>query len=55
LYFTKVLTLGAFFQSVKALDKIIQSLSVIIDNRNRLTQYETARMRLIEVLNDKSK
>lgn len=50
LYFTKVLTLGAFFQSVKALDKIIHSLSVIIDNRNNITIYLTSKKRLEELL-----
>lgn len=50
LYFAKVLTLGAFFQSVKALDKIIQSLSVIIDNRNKITMYLTSKKRLEELL-----
>lgn len=50
LYFAKVLTLGSFFQSVKALDKIIQSLSVIIDNRNKITMYLTSKKRLEELL-----
>jgi ABC-type uncharacterized transport system fused permease/ATPase subunit len=53
LYFSKVLTLGAFFQSVKALDKIIQSLSVIIDNRNKITMYLTAKQRLESISNQK--
>ena len=50
LYFSKVLTLGSFFQSVRALDKIIQSLSVIIDNRNKITMYLTSKKRLEELL-----
>jgi ABC-type uncharacterized transport system fused permease/ATPase subunit len=50
LYFAKALTLGSFFQSVKALDKIIQSLSVIIDNRNKITIYLTSKKRLEELL-----
>jgi putative ABC transport system ATP-binding protein/putative ATP-binding cassette transporter len=50
LYFSKVLTLGSFFQSVRALDKIIQSLSVVIDNRNKITMYLTSKKRLEELL-----
>jgi putative ATP-binding cassette transporter len=50
LYFAKALTLGSFFQSVKALDKIIQSLSVIIDNRNKITIYLTSKKRLEELI-----
>lgn len=50
LYFAKALTLGSFFQSVKALDKIIQSLSVIIDNRNKITMYLTSKKRLEELI-----
>jgi putative ABC transport system ATP-binding protein/putative ATP-binding cassette transporter len=50
LYFSKVLTLGSFFQSVRALDKIIQSLSVVIDNRNKITMYLTSKKRLEELI-----
>jgi putative ATP-binding cassette transporter len=50
LYFAKVLTLGSFFQSVRALDKIIQSLSVVIDNRNKITMYLTSKKRLEELI-----
>ena len=49
LYFAGTLTLGSFFQSVKALDKIISSLSVVIDNRNTMTVNLTAKNRLIEL------
>jgi len=52
LYFAKTLTLGSFFQSVKALDKIISSLSVVIDNRSTITVYLTAKSRL-ESINEK--
>jgi ABC-type uncharacterized transport system fused permease/ATPase subunit len=50
LYFAKVLTLGSFFQSVRALDKIIQSLSVVIDNRNKITMFLTSKKRLEDLL-----
>lgn len=50
LYFSKVLTLGSFLQSARALDKIIQSLSVIIDNRNNITKYMTAKKRLEDLI-----
>lgn len=50
LYFSKALTLGSFLQSSRALDKIIQSLSVIIDQRQNITKYYTAKKRLEELL-----
>jgi len=50
LYFAKVLTLGSFFQSVRALDKIIQSLSVVIDNRNKITMFLTSKKRLEDLI-----
>lgn len=55
LYFAKTLTLGSFFQSVKALDKIISSLSVVIDNRSTITVWLTAESRLESINEEKSK
>ena len=55
LYFAKTLTLGSFFQSVKALDKVVSSLSVIIDNRATMTSWLTAQNRLESINEEKSK
>jgi putative ATP-binding cassette transporter len=52
LYFAKTLTLGSFLQSAKALDKVVSSLSVIIDNRATMTIWLTANNRL-EKINEK--
>lgn len=50
LYFSKVINLGIFLQSVNALDKVISSLSVLIDKRNVIAAYSTSKKRLEEVL-----
>lgn len=46
LYISKAITVGAFFQSVNALGKIVQSLLVIIDNRQLIVQIESCLLRL---------
>ncbi len=54
LYIAKVITVKGFFQSVNALAKIIQSLLVIIDNRQLIVQIESCLLRL-EFLQNKDK
>lgn len=55
LYFSKAITLGAFFQSVNALDKVIESLSILIDKRNVLAVYYTTKTRLEELVSNDNK
>lgn len=45
LYVSKAITMGAFFQSVNALSKIIDSLIVLIDNRQLIAKVETSLIR----------
>ena len=49
LYFSKVLTLGSFMQSVNALCKVIDSLSVLIDNRTTIANYDAVVKRIGEL------
>ncbi len=51
LYLTKQITMGAFFQSVNALSKVIDSLTILIDNRQLLANIQTCLKRM-ETLND---
>lgn len=46
LYLTKSITLGAFFQSVNGLSKVVDSLSVLIDNRALISNLYTSLERL---------
>ena len=46
LYLTKSITLGAFFQSVNGLSKVVDSLSVLIDNRTLIASLYTSINRL---------
>lgn len=46
LYISKALTMGAFMQSANALSKVIDSLSVLIDNRQVLVNIETSVSRI---------
>ncbi len=46
MYINGTVTMGAFFQSVNALNKIVDALSVIIDNRQTLLNIETSASRL---------
>lgn len=46
MYIAKSLTMGQFFQSVNALNKIIDSLTVLIDNRQLIVQLESCLLRL---------
>ncbi len=46
LYISKAITMGAFFQAVNALGKIIDSLSILIDSRQVIVQIETCLHRL---------
>lgn len=46
LYVAKTITMGAFFQAVNALGKIIDSLSILIDNRQLISQVESSLVRL---------
>ena len=46
LYLTKSITLGAFFQSVNGLAKVVDSLSVLIDNRTLIASLYTSIERL---------
>jgi len=51
LYLAKQITMGAFFQSVNALSKVIDSLTILIDNRQLLANIQTCLKRM-ESLND---
>lgn len=51
LYISKQINMGAFFQSVNALAKVIDSLTVLIDNRQLIANIQTT-MRRMEVFND---
>ncbi len=46
MYISKAITMGAFFQSVNALGKIIDSLTVLIDNRQLIVTLESVVLRL---------
>lgn len=46
LYIAKTITMGAFFQSVNALGKVIESLLVLIDNRQVLVNIQSVLLRL---------
>lgn len=46
LYLSKTIALGQFFQSVDALGKIIDSLTVLIDSRQTIVNIETCMVRL---------
>lgn len=46
LYISKAIAMGAFFQSVDALGKIIDSLTVLIDSRQTIVNIETCLYRL---------
>jgi ABC-type uncharacterized transport system fused permease/ATPase subunit len=46
LYISKAITMGAFFQAVNALGKIIDSLSILIDSRQVIVEIETCLYRL---------
>jgi ABC-type uncharacterized transport system fused permease/ATPase subunit len=46
LYISKAITMGAFFQAVNALGKVIDSLSILIDSRQVIVQIETCLKRL---------
>lgn len=46
LYLSKAIAMGAFFQAVNALGKIIDSLSVLIDSRQVIVNIETCLIRL---------
>ena len=49
LYLSKVITLGAFFQSVHGLSNVVDSLSVIINNRVTISALYTSLSRLEEL------
>lgn len=49
LYISKTISMGQFFQSVNALSKVIDSLTVFIDNRQLLANIQTCLLRM-EVL-----
>jgi putative ATP-binding cassette transporter len=46
LYISKAVTMGAFFQSVNALSKVIDSLTVLIDNRQLIADMVTCLTRM---------
>ena len=46
LYISKTITMGAFFQSVNALSKVIDSLIVLIDNRQLMANIATCLKRM---------
>ena len=50
LYISKTITMGAFFQSVNALAKVIDSLTILIDNRMLIADVQTTveRMRVLD-------
>lgn len=53
LYISKAITMGAFFQAVNALGKVIDSLSVLIDNRQLMVNIGTALNRVNKLFNNK--
>jgi len=54
LYIAKAITLGAFMQSVNALAKVIDSLTVLIENRQLIVGISTC-IKRIEMLKEKDK
>ncbi len=46
LYISKAITFGAFMQSVNALNKVIDSLTILIDNRQLIVRLDTSIQRL---------
>lgn len=53
LYITKAITMGAFFQAVNALSKVIDSLTILIDQRQLIADISTTVERM-KVLDDKT-
>ncbi len=53
LYVAHTITMGAFFQAVNALGKIVDSLSILIDNRQIISQVESSLVRLEWYYKDK--
>jgi len=55
LYISKTITMGAFFQAVNALGKVIDSLTVLIDSRQIIISCETSygRLKTLKVSSDK--
>jgi ABC-type uncharacterized transport system fused permease/ATPase subunit len=49
LYVTKVVTMGAFMQSVNALSKVIDSLTILIDKRQLIVSVSTCLTRMKEL------
>lgn len=54
LYIAKTITMGAFFQSVNALAKVIDSLTILIDQRQLIADIQTTLKRM-EVLDEGSR
>lgn len=50
LYIAKVVTMGAFFQAVNALGKVIDSLTILIDSRQTIVGVESSIVRLKSIL-----
>lgn len=53
LYISKAIAMGAFFQAVNALGKIIDSLSILIDSRQTIVNIETCIVRLKFITEEK--
>ena len=50
LYVSKALTLGGFMQTVNGLAKVVDSLTILIDNRQLIVKLDTAKIRLLQIL-----